>query len=107
MLDSSLSSCGGENEGSMWWGGCGNRDSENVEGVGVVCVSLKRAFSEDNLEAAAGNCDRRSRVDFLSTGGGDRTSLVAAGGLGSLFLVLKMRTLLSELAVESLDMLLL
>lgn len=74
----SNSSWGGESDGSIPWGGCGNRESENVEGV--VCAPLEFVRSVDTL-SVAGGC-------FLA-GGGDVTRPVVAGGRGNLFLGLK------------------
>jgi hypothetical protein len=97
-----LSSCGGE-KGSIRWGGCGNRDSEKVDGVGVVCALLERERSVEKLKAAGGG---ERQVEFTFAGGeGNSTGPVAAGGFGNLFLGLKYRTLLDEFTVDMLDML--
>lgn len=106
MREGSLSSGGGENEGSRWRGGCGNRESENVEGVGVVCASLKQVLSDEKLKGP-GNCDCRRRFSGpCPRRGQSETKPMAVEGFGSLFLVLKKRTLVRELTVESLNTLL-
>jgi hypothetical protein len=82
----SLSSWGGDSEGSIGWGGCGKRDSEKVEAVGVVCAPLERERSVENLDTAGGG-DSRGWVDFtFASGGGKGTGSLAIGGFGNLFL---------------------
>lgn len=100
----SRSSRGGENDGSSKWGGCGKRDREKVEGVGSVCAWLECECSDEKLNAT-GSGERRRCVDFTFAKGVGNTGPVAAGGLGSLFLELKLRTLPDELVVTMLDML--
>jgi hypothetical protein len=82
----SLSSWGGDSEGSILWGGCGKRDNEKVEAVGVVCAPLECERSVGKL-ATAGGGDCRVWIDFtFASGGQNSTGPVAAGGFGNLFL---------------------
>jgi hypothetical protein len=84
-------------------GGCGNCDSENVEGVGVVCTSLRLDASVRKLKGA-GRVARICRVGLTGRwGGGCKPEPVGAGGRGSLFLELKLRTFSHESTVATLD----
>jgi hypothetical protein len=83
---SSLSSWGGESDGSIRWGGCGKQDSEKVEGVGVVCAPLECERFVEKLNTA-GRGDWRGWADFTFASGGENdTGPVVAGGFGNLFL---------------------
>lgn len=80
----SLSSRGGEKDGSSRCGGCGNRDNENVDCVGVVCASLEYGYSAGKLTATCKVCIGK---EFALAEG--KRPPADAGGLGSLFLELK------------------
>lgn len=98
----SFSSFGGESEGSTKCGGCGNRESEKVDGV--VCVPFESEFSAEGNEVVRRG-ERRGCVEVTGArGGGGRPKPViplAAGGFGSFLIDLKVRTLSEELQKRS------
>lgn len=94
---------GGENEGSMKCGGCGNRDKEMVE-CGVR-IALERSLSVENSRAL-GRGERRDAFVFtVANCGGRGTDPKATDGFGSLFRELKMRIFPDDVVVEILEML--
>jgi hypothetical protein len=81
-----LSLCGGENDESVRWGGCGKRESENVEAVCVVRASLDPVEDSQGVENG-GRCD--GLVFTVAKLGGVEVKLVMAEGFGNLFRELK------------------
>jgi hypothetical protein len=84
-----LSLCGGENDGSVRWGGFGNRDSENVEVVCGVRPSLESERSVEGSQVFGGGGRCGEVVVTIARWEGKGSTPVTAGGLGSLFRDLK------------------
>lgn len=104
MCVCSLSWCGGEKEGSVGWGGWGNRDSEKVEVVCVVEGSSECARSAEMSRAVETlGCREIDLVGARWDESGAR--FVAVAGFGSLLRDLKWPTFPDDVVVEMLDIL--